>query len=516
MEKQGVGRGRRPFRIGLLIIFFLLFFPVFGDETPEEDGEEILELRIETAPANPVINNPWSIFVLVNHPRPDEVDIEVPRFPASLVLERVRTDTRIIQREKALSESGGAQTERWTRVEFLFTPLRTGTITLEPFEVKAAARRALSGRVSVNFRGVVARRYEPRFRWVSPAVSFRPGEKRELTLELVNWDPAVKNPGNLFQGNVPLNVILEEKPPLKTQDGGFRYVIGIIPLSESPVILEPFSFLYETYYLTVPGITVPVLPARQKVSAGSEKNEALLNDAQDAALPFPFPPEAENVFFLFRGEYKQVSARVQSLWAENHVAEALAEIRKNERDSPAGPFLAPLRREMEHALGLDFTENESWRPFKLPLFFYPLFFIIIFSVGALMYAFRPYLKKSSEKVMPWKSVYTNSITRLKNVTLRRRNGFITVFVLVFALGMVFLFLEDSLENFPTGRAAAPGKTAILRKTVSYRVPDFKGAVNDHFSEGQPANVRDDKGNWCFAETPDGRSGWVPRESVITY
>jgi hypothetical protein len=242
----------------------------------------------------------------------------------------------------------------------------------------------------------------------------------------------------------------------------------------------------------------------------------LPNDAEDAALTLPFPQSREKVFFLFRHEYNRIISRVQLLWDENHFADALAEIRKSERDSPAGPFLASLRSEMEQTLGLDFTENESWRPFKLPLFLYPVFLIAVLLAGALLLAFRTSLTDSSGKIKSWKSVWANSVAFVKNVTVPGRNGFIAVFVLIFTLGMVFIFLGESFGNFPQGNAGAPGKTAILRNTPSYRVPDLKGAVNDHFPDGQPVNVRDDKGNWCFAETPDGRSGWVPRESVITY
>jgi hypothetical protein len=57
---------------------------------------------------------------------------------------------------------------------------------------------------------------------------------------------------------------------------------------------------------------------------------------------------------------------------------------------------------------------------------------------------------------------------------------------------------------------------VLKETQGYRIPDYKGAISDKFFEGQPASIGDYRGDWCFAETPDGRSGWVPREAVIPY
>jgi hypothetical protein len=458
------------------------------------------------------------VFILVNHPRPDEVSVDFPDFPSSLALERIRTDTRTIS-PVAGSSGAGSQSERWTRVEFLFTPRRAEAIRLEPFEVRIHERLALTDGLNVRVQGETAARYEPRFRWLSPPAGLRLGETGEITLELTNWDPARRTPEDFFRGRAPLNAILEENPPERTAAGGYRYRIVLIPLDRSSVKLEAFSFYSDTYTLSVPEISLSVLPARQAAAstaiAVSVDSEAAAASAIDEipddvpmkhAAMFPFPQEREEVFFLWRREYRQVIARVETLWDENRWAEALAEIRKGERDSPAGPSLVSIRREMEDALGLSVTEDERWRPFGVSLFSFAFVFLILVLAAALLIALRLHRHENNRF----------HDDEGKNVTFKRRYGFILVIGCVFILGLIFILPEGSAGIFPSANSVRSGKIAVLKRTQSYRVPDYKGAVNDWFSEGQPATIGDFRGEWCLAETLDGRSGWVERESVIYY
>ena len=575
MEKQGVGRGKRPPGIGLLknrdqgsgirdqgalglnealvestrrsltrhtlvpsphspvpfsvlrarilicLALILIAFTPMGLWADEEEDEieeyEPIEVRLEINPANPTVNNPWSIFVLVNHPRPDEVSVESPDFPSSLALERIRTDTRTISSGTS-SQGAGSQSERWTRVEFLFIPRRAETIRLAPFEVSIHERYALTDGINIRIQGETSARYEPRFRWLTPPPNLRLGETGEITLELTNWDPARRIPEDFFRGRAPLNAILEENPPERTAAGGYRYRIVLIPLESGSVRLQAFSFTTDTYTLSVPEISFSVLPARQAAApAGLIMSENDRDDTRndinpddmpvDFAAALPFPQEREEVFFLWRREYREIIARVEALWEQYLWADALAEIRKNERDSAAGPSLAPLRREMEEALGLSVTEDERWRPFGFSLFFLlaAVCLVLVFAVAFLV-ALR---------------VHRHESIRFhdkggKSVTLRRFYGFIVIIVCTLILALVLILQEGNSGNFPFTNSVRSGKIAVLRRTQSYRVPDYKGAVNDWFNEGQAATVGDFRGRWCFAETLDGRSGWVERESVINY
>ena len=472
-----MGRRMRFFSIGLLI-FFSLLLPAGADE------RAFPEVRLETFPATPAVNYPWSIYILVNHPSPLEVEVRPPHFPPSLVLSRVRADTRLI-----------ADGERWTRVEFRFIPLRSDAIALGPFDVNTPLGRAFTDEIEVHFDEAISRpRFDPRFRWVTPIPTTSPGERVQLLLELTGWDPNRRIPEGFFWGRAPLNAIVGEGFPQTVAASVYHFPISVIPLEESNVILEAFSFNYDIYALDIPRIVIPVLPALLVEEERVLPVQAI--PGEDTTRDIPFPQARERIFFLFQGEYDRVILRARALWNENRRAEALAEIRRNERDSFSGPFLVPLRQEIEQALDIGFTENERWRPFRIPLLVYAVFFITGISALVFLLVLRP----------RW-------LMRGKKLTLRW-NRFMGVIVVMLVTGLFVIFLEGSLGDFPSGRASR--NTAVLRGTYSYRIPDFRGAVNDWFNEGQPVIVGDYNGEWRLAETSDGRSGWVPRDAVITY
>ena len=211
---------------------------------------------------------------------------------------------------------------------------------------------------------------------------------------------------------------------------------------------------------------------------------------------------------ILQGEYDRIIATVMALWDDNLLAEALAELRRYERDSISGPYLAPLRREIEQTLGFGFTENERWRPFGIPLVSYVFFLLAIISAGIFWFVLGPRqktrLKAEGKKVL----------------ALKTGRSYALLVISVFVIGLVLMFMEERLGNVSSGRFRSPGRTAVLRQTQGYRVPDFRGMVNDLFEEGQPVIVSDyssdQRFDWRYVEAPDGRSGWVPREKIITY
>jgi hypothetical protein len=462
MEKQGMDRRKRAFWIGLLILLLPFVFADEGEPAAEVNGAA-LEMhgsspadqpvvsnppvvRIESSTANPTVKNPWWVYVLVNHPYPHEVTIEPPHFPNSIVLERVRADTRFVVPDS--SDGSMRQGERWTRVEYLFTPIRADTFSLSPFGVLTPAGRAYSTVMNVSIRQETAR-YEPRLRWLGQAPVVSPGERAELFLELVNWDPYKNPPVGIFQGKAPHNTIVNESLPRPAGEGPYRYTINVIPLNESSVLLESFSFRSDIYVLNIPHINVQVRSVRREAVP---KEEIILNET--LTVPggtTPFPQTREKVFFLFQGEYDRIIGRALALWNEGRRAEALAEIRRNERDSFSGHLLVYLRREMEKEMNLDFTVNERWRPLKIPLASFVIFFIVIVFVALfLLFLRKPFL----------------------DINFSGRNGSINVIILVIAIGLAMILLEERLGNFPV--SMSPDNTAILRSTQSYRVPDLRG------------------------------------------
>ncbi|MCL2319915.1 MAG: SH3 domain-containing protein [Treponema sp.] len=540
MEKQGMDRRKRFLRTGLLISLLIFLARGFlfsqadeGVTSPAPSGAEsagaeapqapaqaasnVLEIRTDSSPANPAVNSPWSLFILVNHPWPQEVTVTPPRFPPSLVLERVRTETRTIQGD------------RWTRVEFLFTPLKTGLTALGSFAVTTPDKRGETGAINVRFREEprTGKRYDPKFRWVSPVPSVPPGERGELSLDLTNWDPQKPPPDGIFRGRTPRDAIMEEKKPLAAGQGSYRYTISLIPIQGSSVTLEPFTFQAQGFTLSVPGITVPVLPARPSGSAaqppqpgGATQIKNAAADKQAEGIPaYPFPQSREKVFPLFRGDYNRIITGVKTLWDKGQRVEALAEIRRNERDSLSGPYLASLRRGMEQTMRLSFTDDEKWRPLKIPLLSWVILGFLVIAAASVLLVFYP-LKKSKKKEGAWNSVQWDESSGSKGsgepVTSRRRSGFLSVIVFVLSVGLAVIILEEGLGNFMLNRLSPSGTAAVLEKTPAYRVPDDGGAVNTWFDEGQPVTAGDCQGAWCYVESPDGRSGWVKRDAVVSY
>ena len=483
MERQGMARRRRLFLIGLLI-FCGLLVPLAANEG------EIPEVRVETFPANPTINNPWSIYLLVNHPNPLEVDVKPPYFPPFLVMERVRADTRFIVGE-----------DRWTRVEFRFVPLREDIADLEPFEIRTPAGLAFTEEIHVRFGTETARRrYNPSFRWLTPVPEVSPGETAVLTLELTGWDPNRRFPEGFLSGQSPLNAIVGEGLPSLVREGVYRYPVNVIPLEESSITLGDYSFNYDDYVLNVPQIFFRVLPARFTAAEAAvvniDETEFTGESIPEEVRVIPFPQTRENIFFLLQGEYDRTIARARALWDADRRAEALAELRRNERDSFSGPFLVSVRREIEQALGIGVTGDERWRPLKIPLALYAVFFVAVIAALVFLFVLRPRLATHEGK---------------KN---HHRNSFMGVIFMILAVGLAVILLEGSLGDFPATRS--PGNTAVLKSTSGYRIPDSRGAVNEWFIDGQPVIVGGYSGDWRLAETPDGRSGWVPSEAVISY
>ena len=483
-------RGKRLFRTGLLVLFFALLpcsaFP-----------QAALELEIETFPANPVVFSPWSVYILVNSSRPQDLDVRPPRFPSSLLLERVRTEGRLVHGE------------RWTSVEFIFTPLRPGELRLEPFEVTVQGRRGTSGEINVFFREEPqsVTRYDPRFRWTDPVPSARAGESFELNLELTNWDPLKRPPRFFLQGMAPRNAIINEGQPVPDGDGLYRYNISVIALEGPSIVLERLSFQSDTYSLVIPEIRIPVLPAPQRQQdAGLTDPSDEIDGAENAAGEDPglaFPRVDAQVFPFFRREYRRITDRAGTLWDEGHRAQALAEIRRSERDKLTGPFLVPQRRALEQALGLGYTEDERWRPLRIPVFSWAVITFIILSIASILFVFRFRLAPLND-------------APVKILSLLKLKGYKLIIISVLLTGTLFVFLEEGLGSFLPGRISSLGRTAVLEQTQGYRVPDFTGAVNAQFSEGQPVIVSEYLGDWCYAEAIDGRSGWVIRQAVITY
>jgi hypothetical protein len=209
------------------------------------------------------------------------------------------------------------------------------------------------------------------------------------------------------------------------------------------------------------------------------------------AAAIPFPSGGGDVFFPFRNVYRTAAGKARTLWEGGHKAEALAGLRRDERDLLAGYTLLPLRRAAEKALGLELTEDEKWRPLK------PL---ICISLGSgilliLLGLLRVCVKQRSVTFGP--SWGYKSIVLLLIVTLS---------------GGLYGLGSGLIDRGFSG----VGVSGVLRACTVYRVPDPQGAVSAYWEEGRPVRIRSRAGNWAYVETFDGKAGWVFQGDIVFY
>jgi hypothetical protein len=222
-------------------------------------------------------------------------------------------------------------------------------------------------------------------------------------------------------------------------------------------------------------------------------------------MPPPFPEVPDEPFPLFRKAYGETLDRARELWSRTRYAEALAELRRGERDLLAGPKLAAPRRAAEQALGLTqmgAAADEKWRPRN--------FFLALILLSACL-------------------LLLTMVKRGARSLLFRGSRYGLVLVLV--AGILGLAPQPSpkakgspLEKIAPETGYLRGSAAVLRadaqntllQAAAYRVPDTQGAVSARWMEGQPLHIRAVAGLWAYAESPDGDAGWVPQDNLVFY
>jgi hypothetical protein len=464
----------------------LLAFPTGA----QEEATETLNIQIQSSPANPIAGGAWTVTILADHPLTQEVLVQPPDFPRSLMLQRVRTDLRYVTppaEENSLPPEG----RRWTAVEFLFTLQSGGRITLEPFKVTVGLKQAVTGPISIQVREAnpSPAQIAPSLRWERPPASLSQGRAEELSLVLSNWDLAKPIPRNWFRGKIPEKLILDELPFIDPgQDRTIRYPIRIIPLEGGNVILGSFQIQVEGETLEIPRLNLPVTyaPSEAGTLGGARGTSDLPpddeNEALDGELSIFFPKNQEKVFFFLQNEYDKVIEEARELWEQDRRAKALAVLRKNERDSLSGPFLVSLRRELDSKMGLS-TGDEAWAIWNHPAFPWVCFFLFLLVTELFL--------KNRVPLRSYKSVI------------------VLICLLILQISFLLIGLSGGFSSFQS-------RSAVLEETPAYRVPDPSGAVQVRFDEGQPVKIRSSSGVWIYAESIDGRSGWVPIEAAYPY
>jgi hypothetical protein len=454
-------------------------------EAQAEPGDG-LTLVVSTFPEAPRAEETWTVTILADYPHPEDMTVSLPELPPSLVLEQVRKEPRYTNRD-----------ERWTVCEMRFRFRRGGEAILPPIEVRVPGYTARTESLRVYAVGTAPgeRPLEESVRLIRECDPPRAiaGEAAQIVLRLSGPDQTPLSAVVSFPSrmDIPENALLEALPLSESdREGGVLFRWRLIPLAGPTVYLAPLDIRYEGTVVTVPALAIPVLPERNAAAipdapAGpvSGAEAAPGDDGPLENTPIPFPDLPAGVFFLFRHDYEEAAESARTLWEGGLRAEAIASLRRAERDSSAGPALIPLRRALEAALFPGLTADEQWRPRTL------LRALCAGSLTLLLTAVLAFLFRRKSAVTSGLSWGYKSI----GITL------------LIILGLSIYAL-----------AGAPHTGGVLRAAEGYRLPEETGPGWVRFSEGQSAAVHSRVKDWVYVETPDGKAGWVSAGRVILY
>ncbi|MDR3131032.1 MAG: hypothetical protein LBU18_05740 [Treponema sp.] len=501
--------------LGFLANLSLVLCPVFSEEAgyfPDPDyyldyglspetglsGDAAMNMKVllEVSPEIPEVHAEWLIRILVDYPNPQDVSIQIPELPPSLVLDRLRTAVRFVSSDE---ETGPAAEEKWTVVDLFFIPVLNGPLSLAPFEVRVPGGFGRSLPVSATVRGGEDEAGSIMAAWESAPAFLVAGHSAETGLRLITR--LIENPQSLsYRPEAPSNAIIEPAGAEKTGPEEFVLRFRIIPLEGNSIIIPPGILKYEEFSAAVPGREFAVLPSagRQADSAGasaqgpvSSRDQGAGEDPAGTRLSSaPAFPDAAAVFPPFRKGYEQALKEGRLYWEQGLYAEALAALRLNERELAAGPALALPRRAAEKALGIEFTEDERWRPrYLLP----GLSAVISFIFFALLIKGR-------------RKIFTVTLGSIRGYT--------------FIAALFCITLGTSVYGFFSGsvRQAKPDKsrTGILREAGLFRVPEKESLMDPVLQEGEPVRIRSLTDAWVYVESFEGKAGWVPLERIIFY
>jgi hypothetical protein len=498
----------RRVRAGAAVLAFLLPALAFG--TGEDRPPE---LRIQTFPDHALVGTPWFLTILVDYPFPDELEIRAPPFPDSLVLDTVRRDLRFIRWP---ADRGG----RWTAVEYRFVPAREGTARVGPFEVRGPWGSLTAGPVTVEIWTEENRRRKtpgPVFSWRAPSV-LGAGEAAFLDLLVIPGEYPLEEPlpdPALFVPAVPPGAILERELP--DVPAGVFLRLRVVPLAPPLFSLPPYQVRQGRQnrdghaFFEIPPLRIPVTAAggdTQRPPGAGNRDAAMPEivpalsagerlpppvSPEDAAVPERAPASpafafdrGRRIFPPLRGGYEGALKRAEGFLAAGDPVRALAELRRNERDSLAGPLFAAPRRELEQMTGLQDGGAEKWRPRAL-------FGILLWGCPA--------------------AALLLVLLRLKNrVTFSPSWGYKSV---------MFMLIAGALAGSVGMFRFSGRRSAVLRECAARGVPDSRALESFRFAGGSRARVRTVEGTWAWVEageTGEGAegAGWVPLKGVVFF
>jgi hypothetical protein len=425
---------------------------------------------VETDSLTPVVGIPWVFTLLVDYPLPEDVAVLAPSFTDVLFLDRFLKSPRV------------AEGHTWTTVEYSFVPQTSGLFTLELFTVICPLGVTETTPLVLDIREADERQkiLVPRIVWERTPSLVTAGERAVFTLRANGWN-SQKPPADFFLPEVPQGVILElSSLSAGDRTGGIAARFTVIPLDAGEFLLPARTLYYENVRFEI-----PVLRIRASGIPAAEGQTPVPDTVAPSEVQLLFPEIDFSAFDdsvtrkIRRDQYENIYNNARELWDRGLPALALAELRRNERDHPAGALLRPVRREAEENLGFLNTGDERRGQRGLSIF---LFFIVIFSLVVCFILIR--------------------------VFGRQRAAFLCIIVLVSALGL-YWFADSFGRNSRFG---------VTNATPVRRAADYAGEELFSFREGQPVLILQDSGSWVYVQANGaaGEAGWIPKDAVIFY
>ena len=352
----------------IILTMLILLTPAALFSAENETGPRIL---VRSSQDSPVAGSTWTLTLLIAHNEPNEVNVLAPHFGDALFLEQVIKSPRFVNPDMTAHNEMPATMpaeaiERWTAMEYRFVLNSPGTVSFDAFTVVTPQGQTKTAPFNLNIQrstsAVEVQRY--RFAWEGIPSELKPGENAVFTLRYsgTNYADPLPETGK-FLPSIPPGHILEllSLTP-EEKSAGNALKVRVIPLGAAPFVLAMRQFSHNGAVFEVPALRIPVIQA-------TAKNAYQGQTAPEKAPPVPpFPSldaaikDQPRLYQKYRNECETIYAAAKDLWDKDNRAGALAALRQNERDHPAGALFAIIRRGAEQALGFTGTGDEK-RPF---------------------------------------------------------------------------------------------------------------------------------------------------------
>jgi len=334
------------------------------------ESETGVRTLVRSLPDRPVAGSTWTLTLLIDHSEPNEVNVLAPHFTDAIFLEQVIKAPRLINPggTSASADIPPEFLERWTAMEYHFVLSSPGTVSFEAFTVITPQGATKTAPFNLNVQRppntTEVRNY--RFIWEGTPTGLKTGENAVFSLRYSGAQYANSPPETeQFFPYVPPGYILESLPLTSGEaSSGVVLKLRCIPLEANPFALARRQFSHNGAIFEVPALRIPVSPAEQNSRTQTEHAAP----ANNSSSPFPpFDTAIQNhsrLYQKYQSKCDAIYVSAKNLWEGGRRADALAELRQNERDHPAGALFAIIRREAEQAIGITGTSDEKRSLFR--------------------------------------------------------------------------------------------------------------------------------------------------------